>query len=389
MGYSTPYIVLNIILIVLSVLSFTFKTKLSHKILAILSMVVFVVFFGFRGYVQTDTLNYYTLYGNIPNILEGIPYDSHFDTGFLIYMSLIKSLGFCYDQFILISSVIDLILLTILFRQYFSYKYYALYIYLFIIFTGLEYEFNLMRNIKSVLIFLISIKHIYSRDFGKFLILNLIGISFHWSSIVFFPLYFILHKEISLKSLCIIFFIGITIYVLMPYLLNPLLRFLADNFQGYRFAEKIDLYLDINRYASGKIFSLIDIVTVIWYAIILITYNQVRKTTPEIVCFINLFVMYFIFCCMSSGMVLFKQRVAILFEPTCWLLFIWLINSQKRVIKAIIFSILVVFGMLLLYRKTKDDVLFQYDNFILSERIIPVEVRSDIYNKIKLEINNN
>ena len=204
MGYSTPYIILNIVLLILSVLSFILKKNFSHKILAFLSMIVFVVFFSFRGYVQTDTLNYFELFVSLPNILDGVPYNPSYDTGFVLYMSLIKSLGFNYNHFIAISSFIDLILLTILFRRYFSYKYYALYLYLFLIFTGIEYEFNLMRNIKAVLLFFLSIKYIDSRQFGKFLILNLIAISFHWSSIIFFPLYFILHKEFSLRSLCIL-----------------------------------------------------------------------------------------------------------------------------------------------------------------------------------------
>ena len=88
MGYSTPYIILNVILLVLSVLSFTLKTKLSHKILACISMIVFVVFFCFRGYVQTDTINYYELFEGLPSEFNGIPQDPHFDTGFLIYMSI-------------------------------------------------------------------------------------------------------------------------------------------------------------------------------------------------------------------------------------------------------------------------------------------------------------
>ena len=385
MGFSTPYIILNIIFIILSVLSFACKTKLSQKILAMLSMIVFVVFFCFRGYVQTDTINYYALFERLPGILSGIADEPHFDKGFIVYMEIIKSLGFNYDQFIIISTFIDLILLTILFRQYFSYKYYALFFYLFLMFTGLEYEFNLMRNIKATLLFLISIKYIYSRNFIKFLILNLLALSFHWSSILFFPLYFILHKEISLKSYSVLFLVGILIYVLMPYVLHALLQIFTTVFEGYMFTEKIDDYLNLDMFSAGKQFSLMDIALMIWYVLILITYNQIKRTSPHVICFINLFALYFLFSCMGSGMILFRQRVAILFEPSCWLLFIWLIKSQRYTNKVILFSVIVLYGMFLTYRRTKNDTMYQYDNFLLSEKVISMEERIAAHDKVVIE----
>lgn len=389
MGYSTPYIILNVILLVLSVLSFTLKTKLSHKILACISMIVFVVFFCFRGYVQTDTINYYELFEGLPSEFNGIPQDPHFDTGFLIYMSIFKLLGFNYNQFIIISSFIDLILLTVLFRQYFSYKYYALYFYLFIIFTGLEYEFNLMRNIKSVLLFFISIKYVYSREFLKFLVLNLIGISFHWSSIIFIPLYFFIHKELSLKSSCLIFVIGILIFLIMPYLLTSILQIISENFSDYKVADKIDTYITIDKFAEGKSFSLMDISSMIWYALVIITYNQIKKTSSQTICFINLFIIYFLISCMSSGMILFRQRVAILFEPACWLLFIWLLKSQDYRNKVFLYSIIALYGMMLTFRRTNADILYRYDNFIFTEEVTSMKERAEIFRKIKLEKENN
>lgn len=383
MGYSTPYIILNIVLLILSVLSFLFKRESAHKQLAVLSMIVFVVFFCFRGYVQTDTINYYSLFERLPNIFKGILYEPNYDKGFLVYMGVIKSFGFNYNHFIAISSFIDLILLTILFRQYFSYQYYPFFIFLFLVFSGLDYGFNLMRNIKAVLLFLISVKYIYSRNIGKFLILNLIGLSFHWSSIIFFPLYFFLHKKMSLRTLCILFFVGISVYISMPYLLNPVLRFIANIFHGNKLSERINIYLEINRYAVSKAFGLMDIVTITWYALILITYNKIKKVSSDTICFINLFVVYFIFCCMSSGMILFRQRVAVLFEPTCWLLFIWLLKSQNYRNKIFIFSIIVIYGTLLTFRRTKNDILFKYDNIILSEKILTIEERLETFDKVK------
>ncbi len=388
MGYSTPYIVLNIILLILSVASFLSKRESTHKQIALLSMIVFVVFFCFRGYVQTDTINYFSLFDRLPSIFKGISRDPDYDTGFLVYMGIIKSLGFNYDKFIAISSVIDLILLTILFRRYFSYKYYALYLYLFLIFTGIEYEFNLMRNIKAVLLFLLSIKYIYSREFGKFFILNLIALSFHWTSVLFFPLYFILHKEFSLRSLYILFFVGLLIYILVPYLLNPTLRLISEIVPNDRLAYKINAYLKLSMFTIGKSFSLIDLALMIWYILILVSYNKIKCLSPQTICFINLFVLYFLFSCMGSAMILFRQRVAVLFEPSCWLLFIWMIQSQRYNSKIILYSIIIMYGMLLGYRRTRNDILYEYDNFLLNEKVIPMKERIQRHNEIVLKRKN-
>lgn len=383
MGYSTPYIVLCIIFLILSALSLLSKSNSLHRQVAFLSIVVFVIFFGFRGFVQTDTLNYYNLFSRLPNILEQFPNEPDCDEGFLLYMGIIKLFGFNYQHFILISTIIDIILLTILFRQYFSFKYYPFYLFLFVIFMGLGYEFNLMRNIKSVLLFFISVKYIYSRNFIKFLVLNLVGLSFHWSSLVFFPMYFFIKKELSLKSLCFLFFVGVSIYIALPYFLNSILRFIAENYKGYRFAERINIYQGLTLYASSKAFGLMDIVTVIWYAIIIVTYNQTRKMSSETICFLNLFVIYFLCCCMSSSMILMRQRLAILFEPTCWLLFIWIIKSQNYKSKILLFSIIALYGITYTFRITNSDILYRYDNYILSEEIIPIEQRRETFIKIK------
>ena len=386
MGYSTPYIVLNIIFLILSVLSFASKKESTQKQWALLSAIVFIVFFAFRGYVQTDTLNYYNLFERLPSIFTQFPDEPDYDTGFLVYMSIIKSIGFSYNHFIFISSVIDLILLTILFRQYFSYKYYAFYFYIFLIFTGFEYEFNLMRNIKSVLLFLISIKYIYSRDFVKFLVLNLIGLTFHWSSIVFIPLYFFIHKELSLKVLCVFFFIGISIYFLMPYLLHPMLKFISNIFQGFTFVEKIETYLELKKYSMGKKFGLVDIISIIWYLLMLISYNRIKETSSYSICFVNLFVICFMFSCMSSGMVIFRQRVAVLFEPAAWVLFVWILKAQNDFKnKLFVFSMIALFGLLIPLRRFKNDILYEYDNILLNENIISIEERTERFQKIKLD----
>jgi hypothetical protein len=90
---------------------------------------------------------------------------------------------------------------------------------------------------------------------------------------------------------------------------------------------------------------------------------------------------------MSSGMILFRQRVAILFEPACWLLFIWLLQSQKNLNKVFVFSIIAMYGMILSFIRTRNDIFYQYDNFLLYENVISIEKKMIIHETYKLEKN--
>jgi hypothetical protein len=373
-----------LILILLSIFSFLSKDKTIHKTLSLITGAVFIVFLGLRGYVQTDTLIYYGYY-RVADLSSNFSYlCSNIDSGYVLYMGIIKSLGFSYQSFVFICVIIDFILLTIIFRNYFTYKYFPFFIFIFISFSGLEYEINLFRNVKSILLFLISIRYIQERKFNKYFILNLIGLTFHWTSIVFFPLYFILNKKLSLKSFFVCFFVGVGIYIFAPIFLKMFLNLIASLFGDFKFAEKLLMYLELNTYSVGKTFSFLDFSLIIFYFIIAVSYNKTINKYPESIYFFNLFIFYFFAVCLSSAMIIFRQRIALLFVPTCWFLFIWIIMAERRVIKYTIFGILATYGLLLLFRQTRADILYQYDNYLLSEKIIPRKERVEIYHKEKL-----
>lgn len=379
MGYSTPYITFMLILIFLSILSFISNDKKTHHFLSLITGAVFIVFIGCRGYVQTDTLVYSSLYDTIDSFSSLRYVASKVDSGYVLYMWIIKYLGFSYQYFVLISTIIDLILLIIIFRYYFSYKYFPLFIIVFISFSGLGYEINLFRNVKSILLFLISIRYIQNRELSKFMIINLIGLSFHWSSILFFPLYFVLNRKLSLKSFFTCFFIGVLIYILSPIFLKIFLSLIGNMFAGFTFAAKLQSYIEIGTYSVGKTFSFLDFSLIIFYFIIAVSYNKTINKYPESICFFNLFIFYFFAVCMSSAMIIFRQRIALLFVPTCWFLFIWIIMAERRVIKFLIFTILSSYSLLLLYRQTRADIFYQYDNYLLSEKVISLEDRLEVY----------
>ena len=196
MPYSIPYLIF--ILFLLSIFFLQNSINFTQRSIRALNMavtLVFLLFFGFRGFIGWDWTLYFPFYEQLGNIFHLNFSEHRFDIGFVIYASLIKTLNFDYHSFVFISTLIDVVLLHIFFKRYLPEKYYALGFAVFFAFWGFILETDLMRNVKGMLLFLLSLKYIENRNLSKFLLLNMLGLSFHWSSIVFFPLYFFLEYQ--------------------------------------------------------------------------------------------------------------------------------------------------------------------------------------------------
>ncbi|UYI80136.1 MAG: EpsG family protein [Fusobacterium varium] len=109
---------------------------------------------------------------------------------------------------------------------------------------GIALEIDMMRNIKSILLFLCSIKYIKERKPVVFIALNILGMMFHSSSAIYFPMYFILNIKWNRKFILGLFVLG-NIY----YLSN--LRLIVNGiraFSGYLpggIGQKIAGYISI------------------------------------------------------------------------------------------------------------------------------------------------
>ncbi len=124
-----------------------------------LCMLVFLVFFGFRGYMDTDFVVYYPIYESAPTLSDTngvIKFFTHVtedyllkvEPGFKVFVVLLKSISEDYFFLQIISSLIDVIFLNYFFKKYSPQ--YVLGFILFLIFSGLIIEFNLIRNSKTI-----------------------------------------------------------------------------------------------------------------------------------------------------------------------------------------------------------------------------------------------
>jgi hypothetical protein len=369
--YAIPYFIFVAYLLVLMCWEFVkINRQQSTKDIRWLTIIGFLFFFGLRGFVGTDWANYYPFF-------EGAE-DGSFSTwepGFIFYTFLIKSICANYFFWIFISSLIDVILLHVIFKRYS--KYYVLAFILFLAFNGFIMEINLMRNIKSILLFLLSIKYLKQRRILPYILLNSLGILFHMSSIIYLPLYFILQREIPKIFLWIIFFVGVIIFLLQIEYIKPLLMFFARLIGG-GLPDKVDAYFGYELYNQYKAFSLGFFERLLSFFLIVGFRPKLIKQDSSNNIFINIFILFFICCFYIAEANEVMTRLSTLFICSYWILYPAILNTIKNKLnKQLFLLILIVF--VLLRTSFYNTFLFKYDNILFG--IQKYEQRKELLKK--------
>lgn len=377
-SYSIPYLFLFICFIYYYISEQNSDGENNNKIFYKV-LVTFVFFFGFRGFVYTDWSNYYKLFEDIPTLWErsflslfktdfyeefstDIASDkSGMEVGFIYYTSIIKSFFPNYFVWVLISTIIDFAILNAFFKRYS--KLYVLSFLFFLAFGGLIFEINLMRNIKAVLLFFISIRYIEKQSLIKYSLINLLGFLFHSSSIIFFPLYFILNKNITVKFFWFIFVLGNVIFLFQVHYLEPVMTFFADMVGG-RIALLTRVYFESDQTSQpfgitlGYIERTFTFVLFLSYRTKLIEQNDYNKI------FINIYLLYYITCIYFTEIFVVVDRMSLLFIVSYWILYpnvISLIKNGKLrnlIVAIILFYCLIKIGM------SNSNILSLYQNII-------------------------
>lgn len=341
--------------------------------------IIFVVFFGFRGLIGWDWHSYYPFFKSIKPIFEfNFNTETPYDKGFVIYATIIKACTKEYNLFILISTIIDGVLLHFFFKRYLPMYLYTFGFVVFIVMEGLIMEVNLMRNIKGLLLFLLSIQYIEKRNLTKYFLLNLLGLSFHWSSIVFFPLYFFIHKKIELKVVIYIFVIGNIIYLSQIEYVKPLIKSISTVFGGIT-KEKSDFYLNSAMFNNQYGITLGYLERFATSLLIMLYYNKLIDKSKTNIIFINSFIIFFILYFYFSEISIVVTRLGTLFIFSYWILWPQIIDTTTSISKYIIVSILCIYLNIRVSKMT-NNVLFKYDNIIF-ENSQSFQQREKVFNQ--------
>jgi hypothetical protein len=339
----------------------------------------FTVFLGLRGFVYTDWMMYYPLFDKLPTIWDGgltsvltSDFSEDFVTdvsmgkaglelGFIYFTVIFKSLIPNYFAFIFINSFIDVLLLDIFFRKYSNY--YVLSFILFIAFGGLGMEFNLLRNMKSFLFFLLSLKYVQERRFLPFVLLNLAGYLFHSSALVFIPLYFILHKEWPKWLVWSIFIAGNILFLLHIKYLQPITLAVAD-LMGGRMAVKAKLYFVSDFYSQAYGLGIGYIERVCTFIVFILFQKKLKALNPFNVIFINVYLLYFIIYFFFAELMVAVERLSLLFVFGYWVIYPAVLSIIKEYSNKLIMIVLLIGYSILKVAQVNSNIFSKYDNLL-------------------------
>lgn len=368
MTYSLPYL-LVCFFIVFNSLPLTHSNTLEHKnnILQYgLFFIVIFVFIGFRGFISTDYTSYYPFFKKVPsfdgnNILDIFTQQNGWEAGFVFYTMLFKTI--CPDYFLYQASLLcfDVIVLHKVFCQY-CHRYERLAFCFFFVFQGFGIEVNLLRNSKSIMLFLLSLDYIRKNSFIKYALINLIGFLFHTSALLYIPLYFVLKRKYTRTFLVLLFIIGQLFFLAQIPWERMLFTKIAEFVPG-RFNSYIAMY--VTKLAKGYGFSIGYLERSLSSILILSVYNKMMYESEDNVVFLNLFFIYQFIYLFFSGLAIIPQRIGLLFILGYWFVYPKLYSLLKKDMKIVFMSCFLLYSILRMYMDT-NTIILSYDNYLLN-----------------------
>lgn len=358
--YSFPYLFVIFILFILF-LSENKKIPLfSIKVSRNVAFMLMLGFIGLRGHLYSDFISYYPFFEYLPTIdnlswsnlnnIEG------FEVGFVLYSSLIKTLFPNYFVWIFVNTLIDLYVFRLAFRRY-SYSEILPFIF-FMAWQGLAIEFNLYRNSKAIILFLLSLHYLEERKALPYFMLNLLGLTFHTSALLYFPLYFILHRQYSKKILWICI-IGVNVFYFISQFVHlnwgELLGFLGNE----RALMKLEGYQD-RGVLYGFSIGYFERTFVVILAITLYDKLIEQNSTNRIM--INSLISYYALFLVFSNVAVLAERIPLLLIFSYWILLsnIFYLYRLRWNIPVLIITLLMVMKVIV----GNSQISCYYDNLL-------------------------
>lgn len=358
---SIPYILLSVFLFFLY-LNEVRKFKLISVINARkVSFLILLIFIGLRGHIYSDFINYYVYFENLPDIfnLKSSTFtDWYFEPGFTLYSSFVKTIIPDYFGWVFVNTLIDLLVFQYVFKRYTYSEIFPLIF--FLAFNGLYLEFNLYRNVKAIDLFLLSLPFLENRRLLPYMALNILGMTFHTTSIIYLPLYFMLDKEIPRYIRWIGIIIANVIFLLQISVVSEFLNSLSI-FQTMSFYDKLSGHIENSEAMQNISFGYIERT----FSILLFTllYNKLVKQNRSNIIYYNCFWLYYVSFLSFYEVQVLVDRIPTLFTFSYWILYSNVLNLKFKFRQLIyVFSFILVFLKVFLSNSNPPA---KYDNLLL------------------------
>lgn len=198
---------------------------------------------GLRHYtIGNDTIIYLNSFNEILQGGINAIKISRFEIGYNVLVFLFTRMCGSFNLYLFIVSLI----INMSFG-YFIYKYSKNKTFSFLLFILCRFyfsEFNVLRQMLSLSVLLLSVKYIEERKFTKYLIFMLIAALFHKSILLVIPIYFLYNYKLDLKKEIKIFVLSFFIFLF----LNTILTKITSIFNSY--GGYVEQFMNSNKLAS-------------------------------------------------------------------------------------------------------------------------------------------
>lgn len=360
--YSIPYLFVGVILFVLYLNEKGDIHYLTQNVSRRIAWVIVFVFIGLRGHMYSDFISYYPFYEELPDIfhIKDIFTSYLYEPGFIIYSSLVKVFAPNYFAWVAINTLIDLVVLHAFFKRYTTSV--ILPLIFFLAFQGISIEFNLYRNVKAIDLFLLSIPFLQQRRFLPYLALNLLGVTFHTSSLLYLPMYFVLHKQLP-KS---VMWGGIICANLLYF---GHITFISNLINNVGFIQDLSFYDKLAGYEARDAeygFSIGYFERTCAILIFTCLYNRLITQNRANILFYNCFYIYYCSFLIFNEVQVFVERVPLLFVFSYWVLYpnvIAIKNKWRQVVVALAALFVITKLASSGASHTYENILFHYTDY--------------------------
>jgi hypothetical protein len=334
----------------------------SNRGIQLFTLGIFLIFIGLRGHINSDWVAYYPVFSDLPYVWDSQLFDylknGEMESGFLFYSVIIKSLFSNYFVWVFINTIIDLLILDKLFRKYTDY--YVLAFITFFIMNGLAIEFNLYRNSKALVLFLLSLEYLKDKKMIPYLLINLLGVTFHYSALLFLPLYFILNKEIPRFVIWSIFIVSNAIFIFRIKWISLVLGDIVSLINIASISDKMNTYSE----AVEAGFTIGYFERIFSFVIFSIFYKDLIAQNPINRIFYNSYVLFFVCMFTLSEIGVFSSRFSYLFIFSYWFLYPNIYSCIKSKRNKYVFIVPFLCFVLLRTYKANTNLLAKYDNLL-------------------------
>ena len=375
--YSVAYIILFLLYAVMALL-YRYSSEYEKKWIKTASVLIFILFFGLRGFVGDDWQIYYPTFksmysDNVTNVVASMEL-SDLEPGFNVLQVICKSIYPDYHFFIFVCTLLQCALLYNFFRKRTDNL--PLSFLVFICMSGLGLEINLLRNSISLFICLNALDYLMERKPLQYFGLCLLSMTVHISSIIFIPLYFFLHKRLP-HWVYIAVYIFATLFLLAQInFIGPILLYIAS-YMGDIYVELVRNYIEGEMVAIQGTLSIGFLERLFTGLLIICYYDKLVQIRKDNVMFINAFLLYFLSFALFREFEVASRRIAILFVFSYWILWsdflkCFVYKGNKKLYALFI----ICYGMLKIYTSTNEPKM-NYDNILFNAK--SYEERYTIY----------